>query len=396
VVAKTADVSIPLALYLHFPWCVSKCPYCDFNSFALRDVLPEQAYLDALENDLLHQLEQRASALQGRSFATIFMGGGTPSLFSPQAIARVIETVRRNYPLDASAEITLEANPATVERGRFAEYAAAGINRVSLGAQSFDPQALRALGRIHQPADVVRAAEELHAAGLHNFNLDLMYGLPATTPQHAIADVEQALALRPAQVSHYHLTLEPGTPFAAQPPADLPDDQQTTVMLEAALARFSAAGLRQYEVSAHATVGRECAHNLIYWGFGDYLGVGAGAHGKLSRLNPDTGELDILRSTHSREPRRYQRDPRASLSWLAVPAEQRPFEFLLNALRLTAGFELATFTARTGLAAEALEPRLSALIERGLLAWQAGRLVATDLGQRFLNEVLVEFLPAKP
>jgi len=389
-------VSLPLALYLHFPWCVSKCPYCDFNSFALRGELPEDAYLAALESDLLHQLEVYAEALQGRSFDTLFMGGGTPSLFSPRAIARVIESVRQHHAVSAAAEITLEANPATVERGRFAEYAAAGINRVSLGAQSFDRDALRTLGRIHDPDDVRRAAEELHAAGLANFNLDLMYGLPGGGCEQAIADVEQALALQPAQISHYHLTLEPGTPFAAQPPADLPSDQETALMLQAALERFSSAGLRQYEVSAYARPGRECAHNLIYWQFGDYLGVGAGAHGKVTRSDARGGALAIERTRHSREPRRYQRDPQASLVRESVPDEQRPFEFLLNALRLNAGFDLSTFSARTGLQSEALEPQLSSLATRGLVAVQADRVSATDLGRQFLNEILVEFLPPKP
>lgn len=388
---------IPLGLYLHFPWCVSKCPYCDFNSYTLREPLGERAYVDALLLDIESQLELRGDFIAGRPITTIFMGGGTPSLFSPESIGRVLEQVKEKHPIAAEAEITLEANPATVERGLFAGYAAVGINRISLGAQSFDREALRKLGRIHTPEDVHRSASELHAAGIDNFNIDLMYGLPGQSVEGALADLREALLLAPAQISHYHLTLEPGTPFAAQPPANLPSDETVEATLQAALERLEAQGYYQYEVSAHAKRGRECAHNLLYWRFGDYIGAGAGAHGKWSRRHSETGELEIMRSHQTREPRRYQRDPRGSITWSSVPSEQRPFEYLLNALRLIDGFDEAGFEASTGLRYTAIADTVTALSRRGLLeAAGAARWRATPTGQRFLNDILVEFLPPKP
>lgn len=398
---------IPLGLYLHFPWCVSKCPYCDFNSHALRegaagrDTVPEAAYIDSLQADLEHQLETQAALIGERRIATVFMGGGTPSLFSPAAIGRVLEFVRRRIGLEPQAEITLEANPGTIERGRFAEYAAAGINRVSLGAQSFDTAALHALGRIHSPDDTQRAAAELHAAGLANFNLDLMYGLPAQDRALALQDVAMAIALEPAQISHYHLTLEPGTPFAARPPAELPDDEATETMLEATSAALAAAGYARYEVSAYARAGRRCAHNLLYWQFGDYLGVGAGAHGKLSGTDVSGTDVSdgftIRRSTQPREPRRYQRDPRGGLLWRDVAVAERPFEFMLNALRLVEGFDSRLFEARAGVSWSTVEPTLRRLGERDLLTLAGGgpwQLAPTAAGLRWLNELLLEFLSA--
>jgi len=390
----------PLGLYIHFPWCVSKCPYCDFNSYALRDdipgrdTVPEASYVEALQRDLLQQLESQAKSLAGRRIATIFMGGGTPSLFSPTAIGKLLDLARSSIGLVSDAEITLEANPGTIERGRFAEYAAAGINRVSLGAQSFDAAALRALGRIHSPAETLNAVNELHAAGLDNFNIDLMYGLPAQDEAGALRDVETAIALAPAQISHYQLTLEPGTSFAGRPPADLPGDEHAEQMLAVTGARLSAMGYLQYEVSAWARRGRASAHNLNYWRFGDYLGIGAGAHGKL------TGS-GIWRSTQPREPRRYQRDPIGGLIWQQVAADQLPFEFMLNALRLLEGFELGLFEARTGLPWSSIEKTVQSLVARGLLTLTAGPVLAatriqpTNQGVRFLNEVVVEFLPAR-
>ncbi len=267
----------PLSLYVHFPWCVRKCPYCDFNSYALNGELAEEAYLRRLERDI----EAQSVEVAGRTVHSVFFGGGTPSLFSPQAMGRVLELARRHLTLRADAEITLEANPGTIERGAFQEYRAAGITRVSLGAQSFDARALAALGRIHSPAETRRAAEELHAAGLGNFNLDLMYALPGQERSGALRDVRDALALAPAHLSHYQLTLEPGTVFAAQPPP-LPDEDAAADMLAACAAELARAGYEQYEVSAYARAGMQCRHNLNYWSFGDYLGVGAGAHGKLT------------------------------------------------------------------------------------------------------------------
>jgi oxygen-independent coproporphyrinogen-3 oxidase len=375
----------PLALYAHFPWCVRKCPYCDFNSFTLHGALAEDAYVAALRADLAAQ----AHEVRGREVISIFLGGGTPSLFSPRAIGEVLTIAREHLRLAAQLEVTLEANPGTVERGRFAEYRAAGVTRVSLGAQTFDAQRLLALGRIHTPQETRRAAEELQAAGLENFNLDLMYGLPGQDTAGAIEDIEAALSLAPAHVSHYQLTLEPGTPFAARPPT-LPEEEQIERMLRACGERLAAGGLEQYEVSAYARPGRQCRHNRNYWRFGDYLGIGAGAHGK--RTDAQSGQ--VLRSAQPREPRRYlTAAARAVAEWRSVPAEQLPFEFMLNALRLCSGFEPDLFSRRTGLPWTAVAEPLQQLIARGLLESDGRRYRASPLGWRFLNELLLRFLP---
>lgn len=398
--------NLPLGLYVHFPWCVSKCPYCDFNSFALRDdipgrdTVPEQQYIEVLKRDLEFQLESQAKLVGNRQIATVFMGGGTPSLFSPRAIAELLEFVRSRAGLAADAEITLEANPGTIERGRFAEYAAAGVNRVSLGAQTFDADALRLLGRIHSPAETHNAVNELRAAGINNFNLDLMYGLPGQDESRALHDVVTAIELAPMQVSHYHLTLEPGTEFAAHPPAGLPEDELTLRLLAVTGERLVAAGYQRYEVSAWARPGGASRHNLLYWQFGDYLGIGAGAHGKLSgHLSAaDAQTLTIRRSAQTREPRRYQRDPRAALAWRDVELAQRPFEFMLNALRLVEGVDVALFEPRTGIPWAHVEPLCAELCDRGLLRLESVsdgslQLAPSQRGLEFLNEVLVEFLP---
>ena len=379
----------PLALYVHFPWCVQKCPYCDFNSYTLHGELPADRYIDALIADLDAQIREVA----GRPLVSVFFGGGTPSLFSPASIARLIEAIRARFALAPDLELTLEANPGTIERGRFAEYRAAGVSRVSLGAQSFAAAKLTALGRIHAPDDTRRAAEELHAAGLDNFNLDLMYGLPEQSVAEALADVDAAIALQPRHISHYQLTLEPGTVFAASPPV-LPGEEIIEAMLAACQPRLATAQFARYEVSAYATPGRECTHNLNYWQFGDYLGVGAGAHGKVT----DTEHGVIRRTQQPRDPRRYLRagpDGRVSNE---VAAVQLPFEFMLNALRCVAGFSTVLFTARTGLAPAAIEPALDKLCRRGLLVCDPSPVRdahwrATEHGFRFLNEVLLDFLP---
>ncbi|HYM29253.1 MAG TPA: radical SAM family heme chaperone HemW [Steroidobacteraceae bacterium] len=380
-----ALVTPPLTLYVHFPWCVRKCPYCDFNSYTLQGELPREAYLARLERDLAAQ----AGAVRGREIVSVFLGGGTPSLFPPEAIGRVLTAARAHLGFARDAEVTLEANPGTIERGRFAEYRAAGVTRVSLGAQSFDATTLAVLGRIHSPAETRRAAEELHAAGLANFNLDLMYALPGQDAAGALRDVEEALALAPAHLSHYQLTLEPGTVFAARPPP-LPDDDAAAAMLGACAAGLEAAGFAQYEVSAWARPGAQCRHNLNYWTFGDYLGAGAGAHGKLTQ----TAAGDIVRTTHLREPRRYlaAQAPESR----PVPERERPFEFMLNALRLTAGFEARLFTERTGLAWESIRAPLAAAEARGLLAATPSGCRPSSLGLRFLNDLLLEFLPEMP
>jgi oxygen-independent coproporphyrinogen-3 oxidase len=374
----------PLALYAHFPWCVQKCPYCDFNSYTLRDVLPEQRYIDTLIRDF----DAQTASLAGRRITSVFLGGGTPSLFSPAAIGRLLEHVRSTLGIEALGEITLEANPGTIERGRFSEYRDAGITRVSLGAQSFDARQLQRLGRIHSADETRRAAEELHAAGLENFNLDLMYALPDQSADDALADLRIALSLHPAHISQYHLTIEPGTVFAAAPPVQ-PADEVIEQMLERSLQLLDAEGFEQYEVSGHARADRRCVHNLNYWTFGDYLGIGAGAHGKIS----DPAREMIFRTQQTREPRRYlSADPEA-LVRKPIEVRDLPFEFAMNGFRLRHGFSDALFEARTGLKITVFERALAGLVDRGLVERSPGAWRATPDGFRFLNEILVELLP---
>ncbi|HEY8053338.1 MAG TPA: radical SAM family heme chaperone HemW [Steroidobacteraceae bacterium] len=376
----------PLALYVHFPWCVRKCPYCDFNSYTLNGALAQEPYLERLARDI----EAQARDVPGREIVSVFLGGGTPSLFSPDAIGAVLEGARRHLKFAADVEVTLEANPGTIERGRFAAYRAAGVNRVSLGAQSFDAAILKALGRIHSPDDTRRAADELHAAGLANFNLDLMYALPGQDVAGAQADVHEALALSPAHLSHYQLTLEPGTLFAARPPP-LPDEDTVAAMLSACGERLHAAEFIQYEVSAYARAGRQCRHNLNYWNFGDYLGVGAGAHGKLTFA--DRGQ--IVRTVQPREPRRYLAAADCARTRHEIESEELPFEFMLNALRLPGGFTAESFAARTGLHYDVIGARIDALTTRGLLDSTPGGCRPSTLGLRFLNDLLLEFMPER-
>ena len=378
----------PLSLYVHFPWCVRKCPYCDFNSYTLHGELAEEAYVQRLARDLAVQ----APAVSGREVGTVFFGGGTPSLFSPRAIGRVLESARAQLRLAPDAEVTLEANPGTIERGVFGEYRGAGVTRISLGAQSFDAARLAALGRIHSPAETRRAAAELHAAGLGNFNLDLMYALPGQDVSAALRDLTEALALEPAHVSHYQLTLEPGTVFAAQPPPALPDDDAAAQMLGECAQQLTAAGYAQYEVSAYARSGRQCRHNLNYWRFGDYLGVGAGAHGKLTRASRG----QIVRTTQPREPRRYLAAADTELAHRAIAPEELPFEFMLNALRLCEGFTAELFSARTGLGMEQIAAPLALAIKRGLVLRGASGYRPSALGLRFLNEALLLFMTENP
>jgi len=371
----------PLSLYVHFPWCVRKCPYCDFNSYTLQGELEERRYVEALERDL----EAQAQEARGREVVSIFFGGGTPSLFSPEAIGRVIESARRQLALSPDVEVTMEANPGAIEHARFGEYRAAGLTRVSLGAQSFDQKRLETLGRIHLPDETRRAATELHAAGLDNFNLDLMYALPGQDVSEAVRDVEEALALQPAHISHYQLTIEHGTVFAAQPPA-LPEDDIAADMLSECALRLAEAGFAQYEVSAYSRSGRQCRHNLNYWTFGDYLGVGAGAHGKVTTAGT------IIRTQQLREPRRYLAAAPSALTRTEVPQDELPFEFMLNALRLVEGFDVELFPARTGLAWEQIAAVVERLVSRGLLQRQGPRLKPSPRGLQFLNDVLLSFV----
>ena len=376
-----------LALYVHLPWCVRKCPYCDFNSHQLKSARPDRAYLDALIRDFEAELPLIAS----RRIDTVFFGGGTPSLFSPDDFAWLLHTIRQRIEFAADAEITLEANPGTVERGRFAGYRDAGINRVSLGAQTFSAAALERLGRIHTSDDTHRAVEELRSAGIVNFNLDLMYALPEQTLDAAIFDVRTACALGPAHISYYQLTLEPGTVFHARPPP-LPDDEAAWRIQCECQALLSAAGYRQYEVSAYARDGFQCRHNLNYWLFGDYLGLGAGAHGKLSLALPGR----ILRTAKPKQPRDFQQRVADSSVGIGernfIAVADLPFEFMLNALRLNEGFSNQCFESRTGLETEVFGAAMQDSAARGLIARSDVGWKPTDLGRRFLNDLQSRFL----
>jgi oxygen-independent coproporphyrinogen-3 oxidase len=379
----------PLALYVHLPWCVRKCPYCDFNSHAVPSAgLPERAYLAALLDDL----DFAARDCAGRELVSVFFGGGTPSLFAAESIGRVLERAVRLFRTATDLEVTLEANPGAVERGRFADYRAAGVTRVSLGAQSFDDERLAALGRVHSSRETRVAVDDLRAAGLCNFNLDLMYALPQQTPEGALADLEQALGLDPTHLSHYQLTLEAGTAFERRPPA-LPDEESSYAMQEACTTRLAQAGFRQYEVSAWALPGRECRHNLNYWHFGDYLGIGAGAHGKVTA--PPAG--GVVRTARVRNPARYLAAP---VPEARIEAERQlgtddlAFEFFLNALRLVDGFSADGFASRTGLPWSSVAGPVTVAESRGLLrAEPPDRWVPTALGRRFLNDLQALFLP---
>jgi oxygen-independent coproporphyrinogen-3 oxidase len=376
-----------LALYVHMPWCVRKCPYCDFNSHQLKSGQPDATYIDALIRDF----ETEAPRLEGRRIDTVFFGGGTPSLFAPADFARLLGALRERIAFANDAEITLEANPGTIERGRFLGYAAAGINRVSLGAQSFDARTLSALGRIHSPDDTLRAVEELKEAKLNNFNLDLMYALPGQSLEEAERDVRIACSLAPAHISYYQLTLEPGTVFYSRPPL-LPDEDAAWQIQLAGQKLLQEAGYAQYEVSAYARAGARCRHNLNYWLFGDYVGIGAGAHGKISLRVPDK----ILRTVKPKQPRDYQdRLSRAASSAAessCIAPADLPFEFMLNALRLNDGFSTACYRARTGLELEFLDEKLARAKDRGLLEPTSHGWRPTGLGRTFLNDLQASFL----
>jgi len=381
----------PLSLYIHIPWCVKKCPYCDFNSHGLRAAMPEREYVTALLADLDGDLADFGGATQGREICSVFFGGGTPSLFAPDSIAAILDGAAMRIPFARDCEITLEANPGTVEHGRFDGYQSAGVNRVSFGVQSFDDEKLRALGRIHSSAEAEHAIKQAQDADCANINMDLMYALPRQTLEGALADVERAIALRPTHISHYQLTLEPGTPFAKRPPP-LPDHDASWDMQEACQARLAEAGYAQYEVSAYAQSGRRCRHNLNYWGFGDYLGIGAGAHGKVS------GTGDIRRRWKIRSPRAYLQHmdtPQRIGGDETITAEQLPFEFMLNTLRLNDGVPIADFAARTGLPLDAITAPLREAHARGWLIDDPDRLQATSLGRRFLNDLIEVFLPPR-
>jgi putative oxygen-independent coproporphyrinogen III oxidase len=387
-----ALIAPPLALYVHMPWCVKKCPYCDFNSHGLRNTPPPYAaYIDDLLADLDADLGDFAGALAGRPIVSVFFGGGTPSLFAPELIARLLNGVRERLALADDCEITLETNPGTVEHGRFDGYLAAGVNRISFGVQSFDDDKLRRLGRIHSAAEAEAAVKSAQDAGYANINLDLMYALPRQTLDGALSDIERALALQPAHISQYQLTLEPNTVFAANPPP-LPDDDHAWAMQEACQAALATAGFAQYEISAYARAERRCRHNLNYWQFGDYLGIGAGAHGKIS----DAASGQIHRRWKQRNPRSYMADARSAARIggdNVVAAGELPFEYMLNALRLVDGVPATDFAERTGLDPACIAGARAAACRRGWLHDDPHRLHTTALGQRFLNDVIAEFMP---
>lgn len=379
----------PLSLYVHLPWCLRKCPYCDFNSHEWSGesgeaALPEQRYVDAL----LADLEASLPLVWGRTVQTVFIGGGTPSLFSPDAIDRLISGLRARLRLAPQAEITLEANPGTFERARFRAFREAGVTRLSVGVQSFDDDRLRALGRVHDRRQALAALEEA-AASFDTFNLDLMYALPGQDLAGLDADLRTALALAPPHLSVYHLTIEPNTVFAKFPPP-LPEDDVAWAMLDRLIERTGEAGLARYEVSAFAQPGHRCAHNLNYWQFGDYLGIGAGAHGKLSFAHR------VVRQVRWRDPRRYMAQALAGQPVAQedeVSRRDLPFEYLLNAFRLREGFALAEFTERTGQPVTALQHGLDEAEARGLIGRDLGRVWPTARGFDFLSDLQALFLP---
>ncbi|HSX62497.1 MAG TPA: radical SAM family heme chaperone HemW [Tahibacter sp.] len=389
--ARHAVNAPPLALYVHIPWCVRKCPYCDFNSHTAPEGLPENDYVAAVLADLDQDLRDYAPALDGRPVISVFFGGGTPSLFSAAAIAAILDGARTRLPFAPAAEITLETNPGTVEHGRFEDYRRAGVDRLSFGVQSFDDDKLKRLGRIHSASEVREAIRLARGAGYDNFNLDLMYALPQQDLAGALADVDAAISLAPSHISHYQLTLEPNTAFARTPPP-LPDDDLAWDMQEACQQRLADAGFAHYETSAYARDGLRSVHNVNYWEFGDYLGIGAGAHGKLS----DAATGSVRRRWKVRAPRAFLAhagSPRGIGADEAIAAEQLPFEFMLNALRLEHGVARALFAERTGLADAQIAAALADGERRGWFARDDARIVATDLGRRFLNDAITLFLP---
>ncbi|MFC5579247.1 radical SAM family heme chaperone HemW [Lysobacter niabensis] len=377
----------PLSLYVHLPWCVRKCPYCDFNSHEGRGALPFDAYVDALLADLDHDLP----LVWGRTVQTVFFGGGTPSLFPPEHIDRFLQGASSRLRFAPGCEITLETNPGTAEHGRFELYRDAGVNRLSFGIQSFDDGCLQRLGRIHDSHEADAAVKLAQDAGFDNINLDLMYALPQQTLAMAERDLERAFALQPTHISHYQLTLEPNTVFAARPPQGIPDDDASWDMQEHCQELLAAQGYAQYEVSAYARPGRQCAHNLNYWRYGDYLGIGAGAHGKLTLGHDES----ILRRWKIKHPAAYLAvagKPDAIGGDDRIEAARRPFEFMLNALRLVDGFDVNLFSMRTGLPADAIGGKLRQAEEAGWLAIEAGHARPTEAGRRFNNDLVSLFL----
>lgn len=378
------QTSIPLSLYIHLPWCVRKCPYCDFNSHTLQNAIPESEYISALARDLDEQLP----SISGRSLTSIFFGGGTPSLFSPDSIEKILVNIHSCLGFNSNTEITLEANPGTIDEARFKGFRHAGINRLSIGIQSLQDEKLRALGRIHLREHALRAIEAALNAGFDNFNLDLMHGLPGQSPEDALSDLQDALKFNPPHLSWYQLTIEPNTFFHHQPPT-LPQDEVLWEIQESGKATLAAANLRQYEVSAYAKPGCECLHNKNYWQFGDYLGIGAGAHSKITDIECGV----ITRHSQIKNPKDYLNPTKKlTVNQHVLTSQDTVFEFMLNALRLTQGVPLSLFTERTGLATSVLEPTLTKAKEKKLLIDDPNRLCASEHGQQFLNDLVGMFL----
>jgi len=376
----------PLSLYIHFPWCVQKCPYCDFNSHAVKGGMPEKDYIAALVRDV----ESHLPDIWGRSITSIFMGGGTPSLFSPEALDQLMVELRARLNLKPDIEVTLEANPGTVEQGKFTEFRAIGINRLSIGIQSFNDDHLQRLGRIHNQKDAIRAAELAHDAGFDNFNLDLMFGLPQQNIEQSLRDINTAIDLEPAHISHYQLTIEPNTLFYNQPPT-LPNDDRAWAMQEQCQAVLAERGFQHYEISAYAKDKKQCRHNLNYWQFGDYLGIGAGAHGKISNAAQQT----ITRHWKHRHPQDYLKinDGQSVLAGeKTLQQNDLILEFMMNALRLSNGVETALFAQHTGLDIDIITPQLQKAGDHGWLDVDDTHIQPTQQGRLFLNDLLELFV----
>ena len=374
----------PLALYVHWPWCVRKCPYCDFNSYGAPRCIPEAAYVTALTEDLAWA----ARAAAGRQVSSVFFGGGTPSLMSADGFSRLMDAIRRTVTLTEDCEISMEANPGTVERDRFKAYAAAGVNRISLGIQSFSNENLKRLGRIHSASDAMKAIEAAHEA-FENINLDVMYALPGQTEKELETEIAAALAAATTHLSFYELTIEDGTAFGKRPPDGLPEGDAAADMGQLVHERLTTGGFEHYEISGYAKPGRRCRHNRTYWTFGDYLGVGAGAHGKV------TADGEIIRTIRTANPTNYLAEAEKGVfesERRVVTDEDLPFEFALNVLRLTEGVAASRWEATTGCPLSSVEPVLADLRKKGLLVPDAGRIAVTELGRRFLSDVQEAFL----
>ncbi|SJM95776.1 putative oxidoreductase [Crenothrix polyspora] len=372
-------------MYVHFPWCIKKCPYCDFNSHTVKASIPETQYVDKLLEDLAMDVEQYGIS---RPVSSIFMGGGTPSLLSPEAIDCLLRGIEQQLVMADDIEITLEANPGTFESNKFAEFRAIGINRLSIGVQSFDDRLLTNLGRVHSGQEAVKAAEIAHQAGFDNFNLDLMYGLPGATVDTSISDMTTAVSLEPTHISFYQMTLEPNTYFYRFPPP-LPHDELIYAIQKRCQALLADEHYAQYEISAYSRTGRQCRHNVNYWQFGDYLGIGAGAHGKLTQALPN----QITRTFKPKSPAQYLAHSFEHADVQVIALADLPLEFVMNHLRLRQGFSLAAYQAATGLAVATLEPALSQCVQENLLIKQDNRYYCSERGWNFLDSILEKFMP---